>query len=193
MGVGRSGGDQNLPAGGDLSSWHRPSQRSLALGVEFGHRRTAGLRTSKSSTTTDKGIQAMLPENRPPTHPGEMLLEEFPKPVGMTQSDLAKRIHVSLPRVNEIINGRRGPPLRGGCGRGGNRAGHGRLIPQASRFCGQGGVFHERQTLQRTPRERRHQGCSTPGDSTRCAIDGQRSTHVLYMRYVGSHIRSRSY
>ena len=50
----------------------------------------------------------MLPKNRPPTHPGEMLLEEFLKPLGMTQSDLAKRIHVSFPRVNEIINGRRG-------------------------------------------------------------------------------------
>lgn len=50
----------------------------------------------------------MLPKNRPPTHPGEMLLEEFLKPLGMTQSELAKRIHVSFPRVNEIINGRRG-------------------------------------------------------------------------------------
>ena len=50
----------------------------------------------------------MLPRNRPPTHPGEMLLEEFLKPLGMTQSELAKRIHVSFPRVNEIINGHRG-------------------------------------------------------------------------------------
>ena len=50
----------------------------------------------------------MLPRNRPPTHPGEMLLEEFLKPLGMTQSELARRIHVSFPRVNEIINGRRG-------------------------------------------------------------------------------------
>lgn len=50
----------------------------------------------------------MLPKNRPPTHPGEMLLEEFLKPMGMTQTELADRIHVSYPRVNEIINGRRG-------------------------------------------------------------------------------------
>lgn len=50
----------------------------------------------------------MLPKNRPPTHPGEMLLEEFLKPLGMTQSELAERIHVSFPRVNEIVNGRRG-------------------------------------------------------------------------------------
>ena len=50
----------------------------------------------------------MLPKNGPPTHPGEMLLEEFLKPMGMTQTELADRIHVSYPRVNEIINGRRG-------------------------------------------------------------------------------------
>ena len=50
----------------------------------------------------------MLPTHRPPTHPGEMLREEFLKPLSMTQSELAARIHVSYPRVNEIINGRRG-------------------------------------------------------------------------------------
>ena len=50
----------------------------------------------------------MLPKNRPPTHPGEMLLEEFLEPLGMSQTELAERIHVSYPRVNEIINGKRG-------------------------------------------------------------------------------------
>lgn len=50
----------------------------------------------------------MLPKNRPPTHPGEMLLEEYLRPLGMTQTELAERIHVSYPRVNEIVNGRRG-------------------------------------------------------------------------------------
>jgi len=37
-----------------------------------------------------------------------MLLEEFLKPLGMTQTELAERIRVSYPRVNEIVNGRRG-------------------------------------------------------------------------------------
>jgi len=37
-----------------------------------------------------------------------MLLEEFLEPLGMTQSSLAELIHVSYPRVNEIINGKRG-------------------------------------------------------------------------------------
>ncbi|GMQ82720.1 MAG: HigA family addiction module antitoxin [Rhodothermia bacterium] len=49
-----------------------------------------------------------LPSNRPPTHPGEMLLEEFLNPLGMTQVQLAKKIHVSYPRVNEIVKGKRG-------------------------------------------------------------------------------------
>jgi addiction module HigA family antidote len=51
---------------------------------------------------------ARLPTYRPPTHPGEILLEEFLKPLQMTQVELAEQIHVSYPRVNEIINGKRG-------------------------------------------------------------------------------------
>jgi hypothetical protein len=49
-----------------------------------------------------------VPTHRAPTHPGEMLLEEFLKPVGLTQRELAEAIHVPYQRVNEIINGRRG-------------------------------------------------------------------------------------
>ncbi len=49
-----------------------------------------------------------LPAQRPPTHPGEMLLEEFLRPLGMSQVELASRIRVSYPRVNEIIKGKRG-------------------------------------------------------------------------------------
>jgi antitoxin HigA-1 len=49
-----------------------------------------------------------LPKHRPPTHPGEILLEEFLTPLGMTQKDLAQRIGVSYPRVNELVHGKRG-------------------------------------------------------------------------------------
>lgn len=49
-----------------------------------------------------------IPTNGPPTHPGEMLLEEFLKPLGMTQRALAERLDVSYPRVNELIHGKRG-------------------------------------------------------------------------------------
>lgn len=49
-----------------------------------------------------------IPSHREPTHPGEMLLEEFLIPMGITQRILADAIHVPYQRVNEIINKRRG-------------------------------------------------------------------------------------
>ena len=49
-----------------------------------------------------------IPSHRSPTHPGEMLQEEFLTPMGLTQRDLAAAIHVPYQRINEIINGRRG-------------------------------------------------------------------------------------
>jgi len=49
-----------------------------------------------------------IPTQRTPTHPGEMLLEEFLIPMGLTQRDLANAIHVPYQRVNDIVNGRRG-------------------------------------------------------------------------------------
>lgn len=50
----------------------------------------------------------MLPDNRIPTHPGEMLLEEFLKPLGMTQVAFANHIGVPRQRINKIIRGKRG-------------------------------------------------------------------------------------
>ena len=49
-----------------------------------------------------------IPTDRTPTHPGEMLMEEFLKPMGLTQRELADAIHVPYQRINEIVNGRRG-------------------------------------------------------------------------------------
>ncbi len=49
-----------------------------------------------------------VPTHRAPTHPGEMLLEEFLVPMGLTQRELAASIRVPYQRVNEIVNGRRG-------------------------------------------------------------------------------------
>jgi addiction module HigA family antidote len=48
----------------------------------------------------------MLPENRIPTHPGEILLEIL-NPLGMSQC-FAKHISVPTQRINEIVRGRRG-------------------------------------------------------------------------------------
>jgi len=49
-----------------------------------------------------------IPTHRSPTHPGEMLLEEFLVPMGLTQRELANAIHVPYQRINELVNGRRG-------------------------------------------------------------------------------------
>jgi addiction module HigA family antidote len=49
-----------------------------------------------------------IPKNRPATHPGEMLLEEFLEPMGLTQKQLADAIHVPFQRVNQIVSGKRG-------------------------------------------------------------------------------------
>jgi antitoxin HigA-1 len=50
----------------------------------------------------------MLPRNRPPTPPGEMLLTEYLEPRGLTQVELAARMGVPIQRVNTIVNGKRG-------------------------------------------------------------------------------------
>ena len=50
----------------------------------------------------------MLPENRIPTHPGEILLEEFLVPMNVSQVAFAAHIGVPVQRVNEIVRGKRG-------------------------------------------------------------------------------------
>ena len=62
--------------------------------------------SSKSLTITNN-VSRKIPQNRPPTHPGEMLLEEFVKPLHITQTELAQKLGVSYPRLNEIIKGRK--------------------------------------------------------------------------------------
>jgi antitoxin HigA-1 len=50
----------------------------------------------------------MIPTDREPTHPGEMLIEEFLQPLGLTQVAAAKKMGIPLNRLNEIIRGKRG-------------------------------------------------------------------------------------
>jgi len=50
----------------------------------------------------------MLPKNRIPTHPGEILQEEFLAPMNVTQVQFSKHIGVSFQRINELVNGKRG-------------------------------------------------------------------------------------
>jgi antitoxin HigA-1 len=49
----------------------------------------------------------MLPENRIPAHPGEVLLEEFLVPMGMSQAALARHLGVSPRHISELVQGRR--------------------------------------------------------------------------------------
>ena len=49
-----------------------------------------------------------IPTHRQPTHPGEMLREEFLEPMNISQRDLANAIHVPYQRVNELVNQKRG-------------------------------------------------------------------------------------
>lgn len=51
---------------------------------------------------------ARLPKNRAPTHPGEMLLEEFIQPHGLSLAETARLLRISYPRLHDIVHARRG-------------------------------------------------------------------------------------
>jgi addiction module HigA family antidote len=50
----------------------------------------------------------MLPKNREPFHPGEILSEEFLTPLEITQARLADELNMTRAQVSEICNGKRG-------------------------------------------------------------------------------------
>lgn len=60
----------------------------------------------RSSTITEE--VHVLPKRRLPTHPGEILNEEFLIPLGLTQVALAEHLGVPVQRVNELVRGKRG-------------------------------------------------------------------------------------
>jgi addiction module HigA family antidote len=63
---------------------------------------------SASSTIIAAEGRIMLPENRIPTHPGEILQEQFLEPLGLTQVALADHLGVPVQQINEIVRGKRG-------------------------------------------------------------------------------------
>ena len=64
---------------------------------------------SNSRTTTSRRPIVRDPRRAGPAiHPGEILLEEFLRPLGLSQSALARHLAISLVRVNELIKGKRG-------------------------------------------------------------------------------------
>jgi antitoxin HigA-1 len=50
----------------------------------------------------------MIPTNRIPTHPGEILRDEFLGELSIPQTELAARLGIPVQRINEIVNGKRG-------------------------------------------------------------------------------------
>ncbi len=48
-----------------------------------------------------------MPGDLPPIHPGEILLEEFLKPLGISQNALARALRVPPDRINAIVQGKR--------------------------------------------------------------------------------------
>jgi antitoxin HigA-1 len=64
--------------------------------------------TSRVRTTTISGPRSVLDLKRPPTSPGDMLLEEFLRPARLTQVEAAARMGIPLNRLNEILHGKRG-------------------------------------------------------------------------------------
>lgn len=64
--------------------------------------------TIRRAAPSRRLVRRRLPTHVAPVHPGEMLLEEFLKPLGVSQSAFAIQLGVSFPRLNEIILGKRG-------------------------------------------------------------------------------------
>jgi addiction module HigA family antidote len=90
----------------------RGSNRNTALGSMINSDCVfAGLpkvrRTSRWWTTTE-GYGEMFKNGMRPVHPGEVLREDFLKPLGMSANALAKALHVPTPRINEVVRKRRG-------------------------------------------------------------------------------------
>lgn len=79
------------------------SERNIGLEILEGIQEIKAFEQGESD-----GLVLRNPTDRVPTHPGEVLLEEFLNPMGLTQRELAAAIHVPYQRINEIINSKRG-------------------------------------------------------------------------------------
>ena len=66
------------------------------------------MRTTSVARTTTESIPREASSLGPAIHPGEILLEEFLKPLEMTQAAAAKTLAISTVRLNELVRGKRG-------------------------------------------------------------------------------------
>jgi addiction module HigA family antidote len=108
--------ETDLSVYGGIESANTVSESMSSIACAFTGRMDMGTK-SKSRIITEKRprrgkssqfpVARRLPTKRPPTPPGEMLLEEFLKPLGISQSAFAVRLGISFPRLNEIIRAKR--------------------------------------------------------------------------------------
>jgi addiction module HigA family antidote len=99
-------GDLRVPPGNRLEALKADRQGQHSIRINDQWRicfvwDEGGRHMSKSSTTTSTGRLLHNP------HPGEILLEEFLKPMGLSQNALARAVHVAPRRINEIVLGKR--------------------------------------------------------------------------------------
>ena len=66
------------------------------------------MRTTSVARTTTESIPRDAASLGPVVHPGEILLEEFLKPLEMTQAAAAQKLGISTVRLNELVRGKRG-------------------------------------------------------------------------------------
>jgi antitoxin HigA-1 len=66
------------------------------------------MRTTSAARTITESIRRRADSLGPAIHPGEILLEEFLKPLEMTQAAAAKALGMSTVRLNEFVRGKRG-------------------------------------------------------------------------------------
>src|SRR5436190_11582322 len=99
-------GDLRVPPGNRLEALRadRQGQHSIRINDQWRsalHGMREDRRMSKSSIITSRSGLLSNP------HPGEILLEEFLKPMGLSQNALARAVHVAPRRINEIVLGKR--------------------------------------------------------------------------------------
>ena len=66
------------------------------------------MRTTSAARTITESISRRADSLGPAIHPGEILLQEFLKPLEMTQAAAAKALGMSTVRLNELVRGKRG-------------------------------------------------------------------------------------
>jgi addiction module HigA family antidote len=80
---------------------------SVSAGRDFMPTKSKSRITTKRRISVKPLVGRRLPTRVPPVHPGEMLLEEFLKPMRISQSAFGIRLGVSFPRLNEIVRQKR--------------------------------------------------------------------------------------